>query len=90
MGLFGANMADFQLGLALDDKAGGYLETDEEIAQDDDPRACSVLHTPRQTRSWVVNSDAIPEKRAAQARRHQGGVDYGRRGHQGLHGHEVQ
>ena len=33
MGLFGANMADFQLGLALDDKAGGYLETDEEIAQ---------------------------------------------------------
>ena len=51
MGLFGANMADFQLGLALDDKAGGYLETDEEIAQDDDPRVCGVLHTPRQTRS---------------------------------------
>jgi len=46
MGLFGANMADFQLGLALDDKAGGYLETDEEIAQDDDPRVCGVLHTP--------------------------------------------
>ena len=37
MGLFGTNMADFQLGLAMDDKAGGYLETDEEIAQDDDP-----------------------------------------------------
>ena len=33
MGLFGTNMADFQLGLAMDDKAGGYLETDEEIAQ---------------------------------------------------------
>ena len=38
MGLFGANMADFQLGLALDDKAGGYLETDEEIAQARSPR----------------------------------------------------
>ena len=33
MGLFGTNMGDFQLGLAMDDKAGGYLETDEEIAQ---------------------------------------------------------
>ena len=50
MGLFGANMADFQLGLALDDKAGGYLETDEEIAQDDDPRVCSVLHFTDTTR----------------------------------------
>ena len=39
MGVFGTNMADFQLGLAMDDKAGGYLETDEEIAQDDDPLA---------------------------------------------------
>ena len=86
MGLFSTNMADFQLGLALDDKAGGYLETDEEIAQDDDPRVCSVLHftdTTRvqQTRSWVVNSDATRETRAAQARGHQGGLDYGRRGH---------
>ena len=86
MGLFSTNMADFQLGLALDDKAGGYLETDEEIAQDDDPRVCGVLHftdTTRghRTRSWVGNADAIPEKRAAQARGHQGGVDYGRRGH---------
>ena len=50
MGLFSTNMADFQLGLALDDKAGGYLETDEEIAQDDDPRVCSVLHFIQTTR----------------------------------------
>ena len=61
MGLFGANMADFQLGLAMDDKAGGYLETDEEIAQDDDPCVCSVLHTPstrlvsiRRGRDWFL------------------------------------
>ena len=64
MGLFGANMADFQLGLALDDKAGGYLETDEEIAQDDDPCVPSrrdAFNATRghPTRSWVVNSDAI-------------------------------
>ena len=45
MGLFGANMADFQLGLALDDKAGGYLETDEEIAQARARRPV-VYHTP--------------------------------------------
>ena len=53
----------------MDDKAGGYLETDEEIAQDDDPRACGVLHFTDTTRGhltmkWVVNSDAIRRKRA--------------------------
>ena len=62
MGLFGANMADFQLGLALDDKAGGYLETDEEIAQARSPRfeVWRRLHAIdarrlHQTRSWVVS-----------------------------------
>ena len=62
MGLFGANMADFQLGLALDDKAGGYLETDEEIAQARSPRfeVLRGLHAIdarrlHQTRSWVVS-----------------------------------
>ena len=60
MGLFGANMADFQLGLAMDDKAGGYLETDEEIAQDDDPRVppCRDAFDARrldQRRRWVVS-----------------------------------
>ena len=62
MGLFGANMADFQLGLALDDKAGGYLETDEEIAQARSPRVDVLrgLHAIdarrlRERRSWLVS-----------------------------------
>ena len=62
MGLFGANMADFQLGLALDDKAGGYLETDEEIAQARSPRfeVLRRLHAIdarrlRERRSWLVS-----------------------------------
>ena len=61
MGLFGANMADFQLGLALDDKAGGYLETDEEIAQARTRRPVvgRRLHfiqtrRLRESRRWVV------------------------------------
>ena len=62
MGLFGANMADFQLGLALDDKAGGYLETDEEIAQARSPRVDGLRGLPaidarrlRERRSGLVS-----------------------------------
>ena len=62
MGLFGANMADFQLGLALDDKAGGYLETDEEIAQARSLRFEVLRCLPfigmnrlRERRSWLVS-----------------------------------
>ena len=88
MGLFGANMADFQLGLALDDKAGGYLETDEEIAETTGAVVCSVLPLRRRRDSCPAdevvgfsNSDATRETRAAQARGHQGRLDHGRRGH---------
>ena len=62
MGLFSTNMADFQLGLALDDKAGGYLETDEEIAQvwTRRPVVWRRLHAIfmnrlRESRRWVVS-----------------------------------
>ena len=61
MGLFGTNMADFQLGLAMDDKAGGYLETDEEIAQvrTRRPAVLRRLHSIdarrlRERRPWVI------------------------------------
>ena len=133
MGLFGANMADFQMGLALDaaaNKAGGasrrlnqrvaarlaaanrglhaidatparvawptsteparprfsredsrvdsragYLETDEEIAQDDD--------RPRGHRRLV----ALRTRREGRAPRR---LDHGRGRYKRLHGHEVQ
>ena len=72
MGLFGANMADFQLGLALDDKAGGYLETDEEIAQARSPRfeVLRCLHAIdatrlHQTRPLVVSFSILSAFRAA-------------------------
>ena len=62
MGLFGTNMGDFQLGLAMDDKAGGYLETDEEIAQvrTRRPAVLRRLHAIdarrlRESRRWVVS-----------------------------------
>ena len=62
MGLFSTNMADFQLGLAMDGKAGGYLETDEEIAQARSPRFEVLRCLPfldmsrlRERRSWLVS-----------------------------------
>ena len=62
MGLFGTNMADFQLGLAMDDKAGGYLETDEEIAQARTRRPvvwrrlhAIFMNRLRERRPWVVS-----------------------------------
>ena len=68
MGLFGANMADFQLGLALDDKAGGYLETDEEIAQARSPRFEVLRRLPfigmrrlRERRSGLVSFSSLSE-----------------------------
>ena len=123
MGLFGTNMGDFQLGLAMDDKAGGYLETDEEIAQvrTRRPAVLRRLHAIdarrlRESRWWVVAFSILMLRDAAPPRRrpydhtrvrggvvtpssragrrppgrHQGGLAHGRRGHRGLHGHEVQ
>ena len=54
MGVFGTNMADFQLGLAMDDKAGGYLETDEELAADEDPLRDIKA-------AWVLSGEKIED-----------------------------